>query len=81
MENHTKRIRKARRQGLVRSKEVGPPTRRTTLRGRGMAGADVPGEPRAHVRRSEMMSKRKAERAVRGGLRRAHSAVARARAG
>jgi len=79
MENHTKRIRKARRQGLAQSKELEPPTRRMPLRGRGMAGPDVPGTPRPTARRKTTVTKSKAERQVRGKLRRMRSPAARAR--
>jgi hypothetical protein len=73
MENHTKRIRKARRQGLAQKKlsDLAPSTRRTSLRGRGMAGPDVPGAPRPSERRKFASTNRKTKRDIRGGMRRA----------
>jgi hypothetical protein len=75
MENHTKRIRKARRQGLATKKpsDLGEPTRRLQLRGQGMQPRDIPGEMRATDRRDSVVTKRKAKRQIRGSTRRATS--------
>ena len=72
MENHTKRMRKARRQGLATKKpgDLGAPTRRLQLRGRGMDARDTPGEMRATDRRTTAVTKRKAKRQLRGSTRR-----------
>ena len=61
MENHTKRMRKARRQGLAdHGKNLGrtPRVRFSTP----LAGADLPGEPRATARRKELSTGRKTKR-------------------
>ena len=65
MENHTKRIRKARRQGLASSKDVGRRGTRAQLREPGMAGRDTPGEPRANARRTSLQTGRKQKRQAR----------------
>jgi hypothetical protein len=71
MENHTKRMRKARRQGLASKKpsDIGTPTRRMPLRGRGMELRELPGEKRATGRRDTAVTKRKAKRKSRGTAR------------
>ena len=61
MENATKRIRKARRQGLARGKDVAPATR-ANLSGSGMAGRDNPATPRANARCKTLVSVRKTKR-------------------
>jgi hypothetical protein len=75
MENHTKRMRKARRQGLATKKpgDLSPPTRRLQLRGRGMDARDTPGEMRATNRRDTVITKGKAKRQLRGATRRVAS--------
>jgi hypothetical protein len=65
MENKTKRIRKARRQGLADSKEIGRRGTRASLREPGMAPRDTPGEPRANARKSSLVTGRKAKRQAR----------------
>lgn len=65
MENHTKRIRKARRQGLASSKEISRRGTRAQLREPGMAGRDNPGEPRANARRGTLVTGRKTKRQAR----------------
>jgi hypothetical protein len=77
MENHTKRIRKARRQGLAQNgKDLGPSPRvRFNTR---LAGGDIPTEPRANERRTELITGRKAKRQKPGRLR-GNLAVTRAR--
>ena len=65
MENHTKRIRKARRQGLAPSKEIGRRGPRVSLRKSGMAGVDTPGEPRANARSKSLTTGRKTKRQAR----------------
>jgi hypothetical protein len=79
MENHTKRIRKARRQGLATKKDLAPPTRRLALRGRGMQGPDVPGEPRANARKKTAATHRKTKRSARSSARRMRSPAARSK--
>ena len=71
MENATKRIRKGRRQGLQRGKDLGLPSR-VRYGGRGkIAGRDLPSEPRPNERRDELVTRRKAKRHRRTGIRRA----------
>lgn len=65
MENHTKRIRKARRQGLASSKEIGRRGTRAQLREPGMAGRDNPSEFRANARRDSLTTGRKTKRQAR----------------
>jgi hypothetical protein len=65
MENATKRIRKARRQGLARKKDLGPGTR-AKLRSPGMAGADNPGPVGANARRKTLLTQRKTRREAPG---------------
>lgn len=65
MENHTKRIRKTRRQGLATGKDIDRRGTRAVLRGTGMAGRDIPGEPRANARRDSLSTGRKARRQAR----------------
>lgn len=64
MENATKRIRKARRQGLAGGKNLAPTTR-ANLSGSGMAGRDTPGTPRAGARRKSAITQRKTKRQAR----------------
>ena len=73
MKSHTKRIRKARRQGLASKKpgDLAPPTRRMQFRGSGMEARDLPGETRATERRETVATKRKGQRRIRGMARRA----------
>jgi hypothetical protein len=62
MENATKRIRKARREGAqATKKDLAPPTREQP-RTPGMAGRDNPAEPRANARRKSLVTARKAKR-------------------
>lgn len=61
MENHTKRIRKARRQGLGSPREIGATRARFGPRGQ-IAGEDMPSTPRANARRRSTMTTRKAKR-------------------
>jgi hypothetical protein len=61
MENATKRIRKARRQGLAAYEHGLGRSTHANLSGPAMAGRDVPGEPRANARKS-VMSQRKSKR-------------------
>lgn len=61
-ENHTKKIRKARRQGLARSKEIDRRGTRAQLREPGMAGRDNPSEFRANARKQSLTTGRKAKR-------------------
>lgn len=79
MENHTKRMRKALRQGLASRKpsDLGTPTRRLQLRGGGLEARDRPGEMRAADRRTSVVTKRKARRQTRGGMRRARTRAGR----
>ena len=70
MENHTKRIRKARRQGLARKKDLAP-SNRAQLREPGMAGRDNPADFRPNARRRTTLTNRKTERQARGTTRRA----------
>lgn len=66
MENHTKRIRKARRQGLASTgKELNRRGTRAQLHEPGMAGRDNPGEFRANARRDSLSTGRKAKRQAR----------------
>lgn len=76
MENHTKRIRKARRQGLAQKKDLGAPTRRMSLRGESLR--DVPGTRRANARRKTLTTNRKSKRNARRTTRRMRSPAARA---
>lgn len=62
MENATKRIRKARRQGLAPSKEIGRRGTKAQLRTPGMAGRDNPGEFRPSARRKSLVTGRKLKR-------------------
>jgi hypothetical protein len=67
MENHTKRIRKARRQGLGdngKGFDRSPRVRLDTP----TAAADVRREPRANARRNELVTGRKAKRQRSRGL-------------
>jgi hypothetical protein len=68
MENHTKRIRKARRQGLARNDD--PQPTRANLRAGGMAGRDNPAEPRPNARRATQLTNRKTERQAKSTTRR-----------
>lgn len=61
-EYHTKRIRKARRQGLAPSKEVGRRGTKANLREPGMAGRDNPAEFRPNARRTSLTTGRKSKR-------------------
>lgn len=65
MENHTKRIRKARRQGLAPSKELSRRGTRASLREAGMAGRDNPAEFQANARRKSLVTGRKTKRQAR----------------
>lgn len=65
MENHTKRIRKARRQGLASRSEIGRRGTRAELRVPGMAGRDTPGEPKPNARRATVQTGRKQKRQTR----------------
>lgn len=65
MENHTKRIRKARRQGLANSKDIDRRGTKANLRVPGMAGRDVPDIPRANRRKATLSTGRKARRQAR----------------
>jgi hypothetical protein len=70
MENHTKRIRKARRQGLAHKKDLAEPNPRQSVRGGGMPA--VPGEKRPNARRKTLVTQRKTKRqasAARSGRR------------
>lgn len=61
-ESHTKRIRKARRQGLAPSQEMDRRGTKANLRTPGMAGRDTPGEFRANARRGSLTTGRKTKR-------------------
>lgn len=65
MENHTKRIRKARRQGLAPGKETGRRGTRAPLSEPGMAGRDNPAEFRPNARRKSLTTARKTKRQAR----------------
>ena len=69
MENHTKRMRKARRQGLTKKKDLAP-SNRAQLREPGMAGSDDPGEFRPNARKRTTLTHRKSEREARSSTRR-----------
>ena len=71
MENHTKRIRKARRQGLAQKKDVSTPNRRLQVSGRQKPANDPRLDPPANVRRKSTLTQRKAERQARSTTRRA----------
>ena len=68
MENHTKRIRKARRQGLATRKDTTIPTPRRA-RALRVPGSDE-GPPRADARRKTLLTGRKTKRQVRNAMRR-----------
>ena len=61
MENHTKRIRKARRQGLGSPRAVGTTRARFGERGE-PRGGDMPSTPRANARRKTTLTTRKTKR-------------------
>lgn len=71
MENHTKRIRKARHQGLAKKKDLSTPNRRLQVRGGQKPADDTAMEPPANVRRKNTLTQRKAERQARSTTRRA----------
>jgi hypothetical protein len=70
MENHTKRIRKARRQGLARKKDFSAPNPRLQVRGRQTPAADTVQDPPANTRRKSVLTQRKTERQARATTRR-----------
>lgn len=70
MENHTKRIRKARRQGLARKKDFSAPNPRLQVRGSPTPRNDPRLEPPANTRRESVITQRKAERQARNTTRR-----------
>ena len=73
MENHTKRIRKARRQGFQStSKELAPPRpSRSRFRRAPTEAPDLPGNRRANARKKTLTTTRKARRQRPAGTRRA----------
>jgi hypothetical protein len=78
MENHTKRIRKARRQGLAENGKALARSPRARFSTR-LAGADDPSTPRPNARRKSLTTARKQKRQVRSASRR-NVSPARARA-
>jgi hypothetical protein len=65
VENHTKRIRKARRQGLAgHGHDLAARSNRAAL-GTPTRGRDLPGTPRAGARRRSLVTGRKAKRLAR----------------
>lgn len=71
MENHTKRMRKARRQGLAHKKDLSEPNRRLQVRGNRRPDADTAEAPPANHRRKSTLTHRKTERQARSTTRRA----------
>jgi hypothetical protein len=73
MENHTKRIRKSRREGFQStSKELAPPRpSRSRVRRTPSAVLDVPGTRRANARKKSLTTTRKTKRQRPAGTRRA----------
>ena len=71
MENHTKRIRKARRQGLAKKKDLSTPNPRLQVSGRQKPADDTHLDPPANVRRKSTLTQRKTERQARSTTRRA----------
>jgi hypothetical protein len=63
MENATKRIRKARRQGLARGKDLAP-TPKVSFRGTGATGSDNPATPSPRGRK-DLVGQRKSKRQAR----------------
>jgi hypothetical protein len=70
MENHTKRIRKARRQGLARKKDFSAPNPRLQVRGQQTPADGTPQDPPANSRRKSTLTQRKTEREARNTTRR-----------
>lgn len=78
MENHTKRIRKARRQGLADHGKALARSPRVRFSTR-LAGADNPATPRANARRKSTTTARKQKRQLRSASRRNVSPAGRTR--
>ena len=65
MENATRRIRKARRQGLARRAGAAPGAGTRAALGEPNRGKDLPHEPRGNERRKTLISGRKTKRTLR----------------
>ena len=70
MENHTKRMRKARRQGLARKKDLSAPNPRLQVRGRQTPRAGTPTASRSRGPRKSALTQRQAGRQARVTTRR-----------
>jgi hypothetical protein len=71
MENKTKQMRKARRQGVARKKDLSAPSRRQQVRGQQTPRDDTGTDPAANTRRRTTLTQRKTERQARSNARRA----------